>query len=582
MKGYFVVGLLLVLGVSAKCLIKSSGPVKQFPDADRFNKPISSLPASWNWADVNGTNYLTIPRNQHIPEYCGSCWAFGSTSALSDRFKIMFNATWPDINIAPQVAVSCVKDGCFGCNGGDAIKVYEYIHKNGITDETCQIYQARGWTNGLDCGKLSICETCDPNGNCYVPKGYHLYNVTQYGIVKGEQQMINALQEGPIACDMDATPEFDQYNGGIFNQTLPAGSETNHVISIVGYGEEEGVKYWYGRNSWGTYWGEKGGFFKIVRGENTNLIESNCAWVTPDSTIKRIDSSTRTSTFRAPKHKSCRTEKVTFEGGERITGPRSWELLEGVQMPRSWDWRNISGVNYLSWNKNQHIPHYCGSCWAQGTTSAFADRIKIMTQNRFPTLGIAPQVVINCRAGGTCEGGNPGGVWQFANTHGIPDETCQQYLAKDPENFECSPIQVCENCVPPPAPPSGHSNCSAVQRPHLYYVGDYGYVAGPDHMKKEIYKHGPIGCGMMVTKEFEEYTGGIYSQWTLFPQINHEVSIVGWGVSETGEEYWIVRNSWGTAWGEEGFFRIRMYRDNLGIETDCDYGIPDLARSGIA
>jgi cathepsin X len=62
---------------------------------------ISDLPDQWLWADINGTNFLTIGRNQHIPQYCGSCWAFASTSAMSDRIKIMRNAQWPDVNIAP-------------------------------------------------------------------------------------------------------------------------------------------------------------------------------------------------------------------------------------------------------------------------------------------------------------------------------------------------------------------------------------------------------------------------------------------------------------------------------------------------
>ena len=58
--------------------------------------------------------------------------------------------------------------------------------------------------------------------------------------------------------------------------------------------------------------------------------------------------------------------------------PHSWEVLAKEDIPDSIDWRNKDGTNYLSWNKNQHIPQYCGSCWAQGTTSTIADRFNIM------------------------------------------------------------------------------------------------------------------------------------------------------------------------------------------------------------
>lgn len=96
-------------------------------------------------------------------------------------------------------------------------------------------------------------------------------------------------------------------------------------------------------------------------------------------------------------------------------------------------------------------------------------------------------------------------------------------------------------------------------------------------MKKEISERGPLGCGVHVTDKFEAYTGGIYSEFVLFPMMNHEISVVGYGV-ENGEEYWIGRNSWGTYWGEMGFFRIKMHKDNLGIENDCIAAVPTFTK----
>jgi len=62
---------------------------------------MDDLPEQILWNNHNGTNYLTNIRNQHVPTYCGSCWAHASTSSLSDRIKIARNAAWPDVNISP-------------------------------------------------------------------------------------------------------------------------------------------------------------------------------------------------------------------------------------------------------------------------------------------------------------------------------------------------------------------------------------------------------------------------------------------------------------------------------------------------
>lgn len=86
-------------------------------------------------------------------------------------------------------------------------------------------------------------------------------------------------------------------------------------------------------------------------------------------------------------------------------------------------------------------------------------------------------------------------------------------------------------------------------------------------MVDEVSAWGPISCTMALTKEFHEYTGGIYEDKTGRKNRDHEVEIVGYGV-ENGTKYWHVRNSWGSNWGEQGFFRIVRGIDNFGIETN--------------
>ena len=257
--------------------------------------------------------------------------------------------------------------------------------------------------------------------------------------------MQEIYQRGPIACGIAVPKALMNYTGGIFKDETGE-VDIDHEVSVVGWGVENGEKYWIVRNSWGSYWGEDG-FFRLVRGINNIAIETDCSWATPvDTWTTKVTHKTTQAEKDDPRNKpyqvngnpddadflgsqTCRrVPKLNWEqyGGEKKTGPMAWETIDVNALPQNWDWRNVGGKNYLGWNKNQHIPTYCGSCWAQGTTSALGDRFNILYKGLASTpIDLNAQVMVNCRAGGTCNGGDPIGVYEYAYKSGIPDSTCE-------------------------------------------------------------------------------------------------------------------------------------------------------------
>jgi len=417
---------------------------------------------------------------------------------------------------------------------------------------------------------------------------------------------------GPISCGISVTPNFEAYTGGIYSEVDPW-PMINHEISVAGWGVENGTSFWYLRNSWGTYWGEKG-WARVEMYQNNLALETDCSWGVPiipstlenkapkhtfyhDGTVEKLQAKKmkqqhalkhKTAAKAAKKHHSKKQHKEekrtpmplgtyfdkkqpnvqhTFPKKQHIVSPLPHTYIIAEDLPQSYDPRNISGLDYTTTNRNQHIPGYCGSCWAHGTTSALSDRIKLLRQRSYPDIQLSPQVLVNCVTANNsngCYGGDPTAAYDWILKNGITDDTCMSYIAAQQT---CNAFDICRTC-------SHDGTCSAVANPKKYHILEHGQVAGEENMMAEIYARGPLACTIAVTAAVEQYTGGIIDDKTGDVSLDHEIEILGWGV-ENGVKYWIGRNSWGTFWGEHGHFRLIRGINNLGVEANCDWAVPD-------
>ncbi|ETV95852.1 hypothetical protein H310_10895 [Aphanomyces invadans] len=251
-----------------------------------------------------------------------------------------------------------------------------------------------------------------------------------------------------------------------------------------------------------------------------------------------------------------------------------------AHLPKALDWCQ-RGFCTSSWN--QHIPQYCGSCFAHGSLSSANDRIKIFNHKQYgfhgPDVMLGRQSFLNCAPGhglsDGCKGGEPADVYEFMRVYGLPDETCMPYNATDntkylnSSNGTCPPEGYCINCMKTPESPDVPV-CFPVTNVVRYRAKTYGRIVGEDAMLEEL-QRGPITCGIACSKEFDwNYTAGIFWDKTNFTDVDHDVEIVGYG-EEHGVKFWRARNSWGTYWGENGFFKIVRGINNLMIESDCHY-----------
>lgn len=183
---------------------------------------------------------------------CGSCWAFGSTGAASDRFC---KATGSIVDLSPQWLVSCDRLD-HGCNGGGIAEPFTWMKTKGVVLETCMPY-----TSGT--GKVENCPIDKCTAKPIQPfKLFYCGELQSSEDVEEEKKII--LANGPVDTGFAVYEDFKLYKGGVYEHK--SGRLLGyHAVEVVGWGSE-GKRHWVCRNSWGAKWGEKG-YFKIKMGD---------------------------------------------------------------------------------------------------------------------------------------------------------------------------------------------------------------------------------------------------------------------------------------------------------------------------
>lgn len=208
--------------------------------------------------------------------------------------------------------------------------------------------------------------------------------------------------------------------------------------------------------------------------------------------------------------------------------------FKGVAVPSSFDGR----VTFQSCERAIRNQEQCGSCWAFAAAETLTTNLCVMEPGQTVPV-LSPQDLVSCDTSNYgCQGGNLNLVWQYIAHKGIRSDACVPYTSGGGNDGVChatcsgSGSDTHYSC---PVAPSAFRNNAAIKA---------GVVSG-----------GAVEVAFSVYQDFMNYKSGIYKHSEGSYLGGHAVKVVGYGTASS-TFYWIVQNSWGASWGENGFFRI--------------------------
>ena len=214
-----------------------------------------------------------------------------------------------------------------------------------------------------------------------------------------------------------------------------------------------------------------------------------------------------------------------------------------IAAPTVFDWRNVAGKNYVTPVKNQGA---CGSCVSFCTCATIESAVRIKAQDPNLNIDLSEAFCQFC-GGGSCSGWGLTSGLAFAKSTGITDEACFPY---QPQNMPCN-------------------NRCADWQSRLQKISSYAAHSSMQARKDAIATKGPLLAGMAVYNDFFSYSSGVYQKTAGSSLAGyHCICVVGY---DDNRRCWILKNSWGTNWGQGGFCRLGYGQSDLLIDTSWSF-----------
>uniref|UniRef100_A0A7S2V0K1 Peptidase C1A papain C-terminal domain-containing protein n=1 Tax=Fibrocapsa japonica TaxID=94617 RepID=A0A7S2V0K1_9STRA len=208
------------------------------------------MPTSFDWVSQGA---VTPVRNQGV---CGDCWSFSTSDCTAGAWFMAGNDL---VQLSAQELTSC-DEYSFGCDGGFFGSTFDWIIENGILSEE---EYPQSWETVYQ-GKTLMCKN-DLLEGAQFKAGLDSWSSVSPTLDSEEELQLALLRNGPLSIGVDAT-SMEFYTGGV-DQGIGCTGSVDHAIVLVGWGVENGEKYWLVKNSWGDIWGEDG-YWKVVFGQD--------------------------------------------------------------------------------------------------------------------------------------------------------------------------------------------------------------------------------------------------------------------------------------------------------------------------